>query len=49
MIDATIVTQEPFARAFTVGWEHLDCNGHMGNTAYLQLAVTTRIVLCASR
>jgi acyl-CoA thioester hydrolase len=44
MTDATIVTQEPFARAFTVGWEHLDSNGHMGNTAYLHLAVTTRMM-----
>jgi acyl-CoA thioester hydrolase len=44
MTDAQIVTQVPFARAFTVGWEHLDSNGHMANTAYLNLAVTTRMM-----
>jgi acyl-CoA thioester hydrolase len=44
MTDAPIVTQEPFARPFTVGWEHLDSNGHMANTAYLDLAVTTRML-----
>src|SRR5688572_5103647 len=44
MTDPQIVTQVPFARAFTVGWEHLDSNGHMANTAYLNLAVTTRMM-----
>jgi acyl-CoA thioester hydrolase len=44
MTDAQIVTQAPFSRAFTVGWEHLDSNGHMANTAYLNLAVTTRMM-----
>ena len=44
MTDASIVTQVPFARTFTVAWEHLDSNGHMANTAYLNLAVTTRMM-----
>lgn len=44
MTDAQIVTHAPFSRAFTVGWEHLDSNGHMANTAYLNLAVTTRMM-----
>jgi len=35
---------EPFTRTFHVGWEHLDSNGHMRNTAYLDLAVDTRMM-----
>ena len=35
---------EPFSRPFTVGWEHLDSNGHMANTAYLDLAVNVRMM-----
>jgi acyl-CoA thioester hydrolase len=35
---------EPFARTLTVGWEHLDSNGHMANTAYLDLAVNVRMM-----
>ena len=34
----------PFSRMFTVGWEHLDSNGHMANTAYLDLAVNVRMM-----
>ena len=35
---------EPFTRTFQVGWEHLDANGHMRNTAYLDLAVDVRMM-----
>lgn len=35
---------EPFTRTFHVGWEHLDSNGHMRNTAYLDLAVDSRMM-----
>lgn len=35
---------EPFARTFNVGWEHLDANGHMRNTAYLDLTVDVRMM-----
>ena len=35
---------EPFSRTFTVGWEHLDSNSHMANTAYLDLAVNVRMM-----
>jgi acyl-CoA thioester hydrolase len=35
---------EPFIRTFHVGWEHLDANGHMRNTAYLDLAVDVRMM-----
>jgi acyl-CoA thioester hydrolase len=38
------VPAEPFSRTFTVGWEHLDSNGHMANTAYLNLAVNVRMM-----
>ena len=44
MTDGSIVTQVPFSRPFTVGWEHLDSNGHMANTAYLDLAVNVRML-----
>jgi acyl-CoA thioester hydrolase len=35
---------DPFNRTFTVGWEHLDANAHMRNTAYLDLAVDLRMM-----
>ncbi|MGH8186270.1 MAG: acyl-CoA thioesterase [Steroidobacteraceae bacterium] len=35
---------DPFSRTFIVGWEHLDANAHMRNTAYLDLAVDTRMM-----
>lgn len=35
---------EPFSHTFIVGWEHLDMNAHMKNTAYLDLAVNTRML-----
>ena len=35
---------DPFSRTFTVGWEHLDANAHMRNTAYLDLAVDLRMM-----
>ena len=34
---------EIFSCDFRVGWEHLDSNGHMANTAYLDLAVNVRM------
>lgn len=34
---------ELFSCDFNVGWEHLDSNGHMANTAYLDLAVNVRM------
>ena len=35
---------EPFSRAFTVGWGDLDFNGHMRNTAYLDMSGTLRMM-----
>ena len=35
---------ELFSRTLAVGWEHLDSNGHMANTAYLDLAVNVRMM-----
>lgn len=37
------MSDEPFSRCWTIGWEHLDANAHMRNTAYSDLAVTTRM------
>lgn len=37
-----------FERSFVVGWEHLDSNGHMQNTAYLDLCVNTRFAYFSS-
>ncbi|MBB6096301.1 acyl-CoA thioester hydrolase [Povalibacter uvarum] len=34
---------EIFSCALQVGWEHLDSNAHMANTAYLDLAVNVRM------
>ncbi len=33
-----------FERRFHVGWNHLDANRHMGNTAYLAMAADVRIM-----
>ncbi len=32
----------PFLKTFAVGWGDLDANNHMRNTAYLDVAATTR-------
>jgi hypothetical protein len=32
-----------FRCALQVGWEHLDSNAHLANTAYLDLAVNVRV------
>lgn len=33
-----------FERPFQVAWAHLDANGHMANTAYLDIAVDVRFM-----
>ena len=38
-----------FERAFHVSWAQLDANGHMANTAYLDLVVDVRFMYFASR
>jgi len=38
-----------FEKAFQVAWAHLDANGHMANTAYLDIAVDVRFMYFASR
>ncbi|HET7730088.1 MAG TPA: acyl-CoA thioesterase [Usitatibacter sp.] len=37
----------PFERAFHVSWSHLDSNGHMANTAYLDIVVDVRFMYFA--
>lgn len=32
-----------FEKTFHVGWAHIDFNGHMGNTSFLNLAVDVRM------
>jgi len=39
---------EPFSHRFEVGWGDLDFNGHMRNTAYLDLAATVRMMFFRS-
>jgi acyl-CoA thioester hydrolase len=39
----------PFEKTFHVSWAHLDANGHMANTAYLDIAVDVRMMYYASR
>jgi acyl-CoA thioester hydrolase len=39
----------PFERSFHVAWAHLDANGHMANTAYLDVAVDVRMMYFASK
>jgi acyl-CoA thioester hydrolase len=36
-----------WSREFHVGWAHLDANGHMANTAYLDLAADARMMFFA--
>lgn len=38
-----------FERSFHVAWAHLDANGHMANTAYLDVVVDLRFMYFASR
>lgn len=38
-----------FARPFTVGWGDMDFNGHMRNTAYLDMSGTARMQYFESR
>lgn len=40
---------EAFERPFQVAWAHLDANGHMANTAYLDIAVDVRFMYFTSR
>lgn len=37
-----------FERTFHVSWAHLDSNGHMANTAYLDIVVDVRFMYFAS-
>jgi acyl-CoA thioester hydrolase len=37
-----------FERRFQVGWNHLDANRHMANTAYLEMAANVRIMYFAA-
>ena len=37
----------PFEKTFHVSWAHLDANGHMANTAYLDIAVDARFAYFA--
>jgi len=39
----------PFTHRFEVGWGDLDFNGHMRNTAYLDLAATVRMLYFQSQ
>ncbi len=39
----------PFEKTFHVAWAHLDANGHMANTAYLDISVDVRMMYFASR
>ena len=39
----------PFEKTFHVAWAHLDANGHMANTAYLDIAVDVRMMYFASQ
>ena len=38
-----------FEHTFHVSWAHLDANGHMANTAYLDIVVDVRFLYFASR
>ena len=39
----------PFDKSFHVSWAHLDANGHMANTAYLDICVDVRFAFFASQ
>ncbi len=43
------MNEEAFRCELRVGWGQVDFNQHMGNTAYLELAVDTRFLYFASR
>jgi acyl-CoA thioester hydrolase len=38
-----------FERTFPVTWMHLDANGHMANTAYINVCIDVRMMYFASR
>ena len=38
-----------FEKTFHVAWAHLDANGHMANTAYLDISVDVRMMYFASQ
>ena len=40
---------EIFEKTFHAGWASMDFNGHMGNTAYLDYSVDTRMAYFASQ
>lgn len=40
---------EIFEKSFHAGWASMDFNGHMGNTAYLDYSVDTRMAYFASQ
>ncbi len=37
------MTQQAFEKTFHVGWADVDMNGHLANTAYINLAVDVRL------
>jgi acyl-CoA thioester hydrolase len=39
----------PFEKSFQVAWAHLDANGHMANTAYLDICVDVRFSYFSSQ
>lgn len=43
------MSDAPFEARFQVAWAQLDANGHMANTAYLDVAVDVRFMYFASR
>ena len=38
---------QPYSRQFLVGWRTMDFNGHLANTAYLDLAADVRLAFFA--
>jgi len=44
---AVTATSERYAKEFIAGWAMMDMNGHMANTAYLDLAADVRIAFFA--
>ena len=43
----TALSTDRYAKDFLVGWRAMDFNGHMGNTAYLDLAADVRVAFLA--
>lgn len=43
----TALSTDRYAKEFLVGWRAMDFNGHMGNTAYLDLATDVRVAFLA--